>query len=135
MTADIVQATVAKDLSIIVKGYTSSLARLRTAVTSTDADEVYIALGDLIEWLSRLENDPRVSSDADVQAVGFARDRAHHQWASVVSTDAQGVSTWRPASLLPAPDNPRLASAKKQPTYESRLEAKPILEVFDPSSR
>jgi hypothetical protein len=128
MSDVVARITVAKALPVPVKGFLIAVGRLRAA---PDPDAVYIALVEVVNWLSSLENDARVSSNMDVQAVGFARDRAHHQWASIVESHGGNVWTWRPAESLPEPKDTRYQSLKKRPAYEQRLERKPVLEVFD----
>jgi len=120
-----------KGMGVLVQGYVRALRRLEKAERTVPrrADDIYIALSETAHWLVILER--KLTADADLKGVKFARNRADHQWASVTYFDAPGAqSVWRAASQLPSPSNPNHANPRLERCYRSQLEGRPILDVF-----
>jgi hypothetical protein len=125
------ELTVEKALRVTARGYYSAVERLRKAVDAGNPDDVYISLTDTLQWLTMLAERTSIKSDNDVIALIYARERAHHQSASIVYHDEQGRWFWRPAVSLPLPDDTKHQGTKHLPIYERRLQEKPLLEAFE----
>jgi hypothetical protein len=131
--SDSISASVSKSIVVPKKAYAAAVERL--ALASADqglADEAFAALAEATNWLVSLTDQTDLAGDMDVQAVTFARNRAHHHWASVAYFDKErDALMWRPATQLPVPQNERFRDEKRQPVYEERLSQRPVLEVFE----
>lgn len=126
-----IHLSVAKGLDVTVDGYVRAVERLKDAITRNDSDGVYISVTEAVNWLTSLRIPAALQGDADVVALTFARDRSHHQWASIVYRDEHtGEWLWRSAAGLPASLDPKHQSLKKKPCYEKWLERKTVLEDF-----
>jgi hypothetical protein len=125
------RAAVLMNIAPMVRGYVLANRRLHSAVTRSDAPDLYIALFEIVNWLDSLsERDKSLNSRNEVQAVKLPRNRTHHQWASAVQNTA-GVWTWRPLENLPLPEEPKNRNEKLEPIYQRHLEGKPVVDVFD----
>jgi len=124
------EVVVLRDLPIQAQGYFLALRRLRDDVAN--GRDPYISLVETINWLTAISNSkaPGLKGDVDIQAVRFARHRAHHDFASSVENAGSGW-TWRAAAALPRPTDPRHDKEKQRQLYERRLQGKPVLDVFD----
>jgi hypothetical protein len=130
-----ISAVVQKNVSVAVRGYVKALRRLEEAATDEHRpDDVYIALAETTNWLNSISSFSELRGTIQglplVQAVSFARDRMHHQWASVTYPDHEGAWVWRPAEQLPPPDKSAHSGAKKEPFYTAHLADRPILDVL-----
>jgi hypothetical protein len=129
VSSDAVSVSIQKARGVIVRGYRDAVSRLRDAHDAWDHDGVYIALTEATNWLHSLN----VSGHEDVDAVIFARNRSHHQWASIAYADeGRRIYLWRPASQLPPPDPGYGGKSDKEREnkYVTGLAGKPLLEVF-----
>jgi hypothetical protein len=122
---------VVKDTAVPVRGYATAVRRLEDAAALGDSnpDDVYISLTEAAHWLSSIAEQKGLRGDVDVQALIFARNRAHHWWASVTYFD-RNCWRWRPESQLPVPDKPKHVDEKRGKIYRERLEEQPILDVM-----
>ena len=101
------------------------------AIIDDDHDGVFISLTEIVHWLTTYaEKVPDVGGRDDVQAVIWARNRAHHQLASLIGENADGAYCWRPAAVLPAPDEARFQDEKREGLYVTHLENRRLIDVF-----
>src|SRR5436305_15113347 len=87
VTAEIV---VEKALWVPTKGYLQAVRRVEAAVSAGLVDEVFISVTEALQWLTNIaERRAGIKSDQDVQALIYARERAHHQYASTIYADGE----------------------------------------------
>ncbi len=123
---------VSKHIRVTIEGCGRAVERLRNSIDAGDADGVYISVTEAGAWVSSLADRAHLKNDPDFSALIYARDRSHHQWASVVEKPEGEDWKWRAADLLPTSENQHHQGLRdKLPNYRKRLEGKPILEVFE----
>jgi hypothetical protein len=131
----------------VVDAYLAALSRVRAAEDSGEeaaatAELITIGLTEALMWVDTLRTTNRkmgrgqelskiVAADPVVQALAFARARAHHHWASIVT---QGESprrwVWNSADVLPpAPD--RYADQDGEALYRQLLQGRPVVEALE----
>jgi hypothetical protein len=121
---------VLKDISVQKVGYDDALDRLRNAITAADVHRVYTSVSEALNWLVSITDRSALGSDDDAKALRHARNRSHHQSASIVFVDKSGAWFWRLESQLPPPTNKRFDNASLKKMYAQRLEGQPLLDVF-----
>jgi hypothetical protein len=130
-TASPISATVQMGLQPMVRGYVLANRRLHNAVERSHAFDIYAALFEVSHWIDSLsERDTGLNGRDQVQAVKFARNRSHHEWASAVQNTAEEW-TWRPLENLPIPEKSFHRNAKLEPIYQQHLEGTRVVDVFD----
>src|SRR5262249_43798175 len=107
-----------------------ALKRLMDATAVGDADGVYISVTEATNWLVSIADGSTLKGDQDVEALRHARNRSHHNWASIVFQNDTGTWLWRPASQLPAPTDQKKRGVRLEPIYVRVLEGQPMLDVF-----
>ena len=130
----------------VVDAYLAALSRVRAAEDSGDeaattAESITIALTEALMWVDTLRQTTRkmgrgrelskiVAADPVVQALSFARARAHHHWGSVV-TQGESRWVWNSADVLPPPERDRYADPDGEALYRQLLEGRPIVEALE----
>jgi hypothetical protein len=114
----------------MVRGYVKAVDRLADALAAGAArpDDVYAGLFEASHWLSsisdRFPNQFKLSPQA--QAIRYARNVTHHNWASAVEWDTLNGWRWRDVNLLPSPvRNPDLRA-----DYMQQLQGRPVIDGF-----
>ena len=124
--------SVSKQISVTNEGYRRAVQRLRKTIDGCDGVGVYISVTEAVAWASSLADRAQLKDDPDFSALNYARDRSHHQWASIVEEAEDKDWKWRTADQLPTSTKEQHQGLKdKLPNYKTRLEGRPILEVFE----
>jgi hypothetical protein len=138
---------------VLLRGYREALDRFQAALESTDPEDTFLPLFEVLNWAAAIDDrfaadfapdglanmprrgwEKRVTGEEVVRGVRFARNRVHHQWALAVDLRAAASSdrttrfmvwVWRPVDELPEPD-PRHPDKRGQPLYETHLADKPV---------
>jgi hypothetical protein len=78
----------AADFDWLVKGYRRALARFAASADSRDPEERFIPLFEALNWIASILDVQRkrgsAINDETARALGFARNRVHHQWADAL---------------------------------------------------
>jgi hypothetical protein len=127
-----VELSVGRSTSEAARGFDMALARLRGVISDSLSGDTYIYLAEALMWLAVLaEQRPEIRGAEDVVALVYARERAHHQLASLIYPTDAGLWHWRPADQLPTSRNEKHRGLRHRPIYERRLEGKPMIEALE----
>ena len=130
VTAEL-RAAALMNIRVMVRGYVLAVRRLHDAVERSHAEDIYAALFEATNWLDSLsERDSGFNSRDEVKGVKYVRNRAHHQFASLVQLQ-NNEWRWRPLENLPLPDERRHHNRKLEPFCKRHLADSSVTAIFE----
>jgi hypothetical protein len=127
-----IELSVGRSAGEAARGFDMALARLRGVIGNTLSGDRYIYLAEALMWLAVLaEQRPEIREVQDVAALVYARERAHHQLASLIYPTDAGLWLWRLADQLPTSRDEKHRGLRHRPLYERLLEGKPMIEALE----